>query len=59
MIRPNMEDFHTTVLDGAEVTILAPHFNDEEEIDNHISVFYEAMNQTEQVITVLACLILT
>ena len=53
VIRPNMEDFHTSTLDGAEVTILAPHFNDEEEIDNHISVFYEAMNQTDQVITVL------
>ena len=53
IIRPNHESFHTDKLDGAEVTILAPHFNEEDEHDNHINVFIEAMNQTEQTINVL------
>lgn len=53
VIRPNKENFHTDKLDGAEVTILAPHFNDDEGFDDHIGVFMEAMNQTEQTINVL------
>ena len=53
VIRPNKESFHTDRLDGAEITILAPHFNDDSGFDNDVSVFIEALNQTEQTINVL------
>lgn len=53
VIRPNKEGFNTNTLNKAQYTILAPHFNDEEEVDSHIAVFLEAMNQTEQKIDVL------
>lgn len=53
VIRPNGESFNTNNLSKAQYTILAPHFEDEMEVDNHISVFLEAMNQTEQRIDIL------
>ena len=53
VIRPNKEAFNTNKLDKAQYTILAPHFADEDEIDSHVAVFLEAMNQTEQKIDVL------
>lgn len=53
VIRPNKESFFTDKLTGAEITILAPHFEEESEVDSHISVFLESMNQTEQTINVL------
>lgn len=53
VIRPNREAFSTLQLDKAQYTILAPHFADEKDIDNHVAVFLEAMNQTEQTIDVL------
>ena len=44
----------TNQLSKAQYTILAPHFSEEDvEIDGHIAVFLEAMNQTEQRIDVL------
>lgn len=53
VIRPNKESFDTNTLNKAQYTILAPHFEDEEEYDNHVAVYLEAMNQTEQKIDVL------
>ena len=53
VIRPNGEQFHTATLDGAEVTILAPHFESDEDFDDDVAVFIEAMNQREQTINVL------
>lgn len=53
VIRPNKESFNTDVLNGAEVTILAPHFDDDNSFDDDVSVFIEALNQTNQTINVL------
>lgn len=53
VIRPKKEPFNTNKLDKAQYTILAPHFAEEDEVDRHIAVFLEAMNQTEQKIDVL------
>lgn len=53
VIRPNREEFSTAELKGAKYTILAPHFEDDKDVDDHIAVFLEAMNQTEQTIDVL------
>lgn len=53
VIRPSKESLHTTKLDGASMTILAPHFAEEDEIDNHVSVYYEAMYQRRQRIDLL------
>lgn len=53
VIRPNREAFHTDVLDKAQYTILAPHFEDDENFDDDVAVFIEAMNQREQTINVL------
>lgn len=53
VIRPNGEEFNTNNLNKAKYTILAPHFSEEDEVDDHVSVFLEAMNQTEQRIDVL------
>ena len=53
VIRPNKEPFNTNNLSKAKYTILAPHFADDDGVDSHISVFLEAMNQTEQRIDVL------
>ena len=53
VIRPNQEEFSTASLDGAKYSILAPHFDDDKDVDDHTAVFLEAMNQTEQTIDVL------
>ena len=53
VIRPNREGFKTDGLTGAEVTILAPHFESDEGFDDDVAVFIEAMNQREQTINVL------
>lgn len=53
VIRPNKEPFNTNNLGKAKYTILAPHFENDTGVDNHIDVFLEAMNQTEQRIDVL------
>ena len=53
VIRPHNEAFNTNNLKSAEYTILAPHFSEEPEVDGHVDVFLECMNQTEQTIDVL------
>lgn len=53
VIRPKGESFNTNNLSKAEYTILAPHFEDELEVDGHVAVYLECMNQTEQTIDVL------
>lgn len=53
VIRPNKESFHSDNLDKAQVTILAPHFEDDEDFDDDVAVFIEAMNQREQKIEIL------
>lgn len=53
VIRPNKEMFTINTLNKAKYTILAPHFIDEDDVDNHVAVFFEAMKQTEQKIDVL------
>jgi len=53
VIRPNKEPFNTNTLNKAQYTILAPHFESDEDVDSHVAVFLEAMNQTEQKIDVL------
>ena len=53
VIRPNREPFQTDRLNKAELTILAPHFADDEDFDDDVAVFIEAMNQREQTIDVL------
>lgn len=52
IIRPNHEDFTTNELTKAQVTILAPHLENETSWDNPIALFYEYMYQTEQKIGV-------
>ena len=53
VIRPNNDGFHTNNIDKSECTILAPHFAIEDDVDSHMAVFLECMNQTEQTIDVL------
>lgn len=53
VIRPQKEALHTNILDKAECTILAPHFDDDIDFDDDVAVFIEAMNQREQTIDVL------
>lgn len=53
VIRPNKDKFHTGVLDASECTVLAPHFNDDSDVDDDVSVFFEFANQREQSIDIL------
>lgn len=53
VIRPIRDDISTTKLNASKVTVLAPHFEDEEDVDSPVSVFYEYINQTEQRIDIL------
>lgn len=53
VIRPTKESINTNNLNKAQYTILAPHFDEEDSVDDHVAVFLEAMNQTEQRIDVL------
>lgn len=53
VIRPNRDKFYTDKLTGSEITILAPHFNDDIDFDSDVSVYIEALNQTNQTIDVL------
>lgn len=53
VIRPLGNKITTTNLPASKITVLAPHFYDEDEIDDPINLFYEYMNQTEQTINVL------
>ena len=53
VIRPKGDKLSTNVIDKSTCTVLAPHFHDEEDIDDPINVFMEFINQTEQRIDVL------
>lgn len=53
IIRPKKEPIHTNYIDKGELTILAPHFDDDVDFDDDVAVFIEAMNQREQTIDVL------
>ena len=53
VIRPNKDKFHSNMLDKSECTVLAPHFRDDEDVDDAVSVFYEFANQTEQSIDIM------
>lgn len=53
IIRPNREGLTTAELTTAKYSILAPHFKEDKGVDSPVSVFIEAMNQTEQTIDVL------
>ena len=53
VIRPTQGDIFTNKITASEITILAPHLEDEEEEDNPINLFFEYINQKEQRIDVL------
>lgn len=53
VIRPNKDKIHTTVLDASECTVIAPHFSDDADVDDDVSVFFEFCNQREQSIDIL------
>lgn len=53
VIRPQGDQMATNKIDKSTCTVLAPHFHDEEDIDDPINVFLEFINQTEQRIDVL------
>lgn len=53
VIRPQGDKIHTNILDKSTCTVLAPHFEDESDIDDPINIFMEFINQTEQRIDVL------
>lgn len=53
IIRPQGDKLATNKIDKSTCTVLAPHFHDEEDIDDPINVFMEFINQTEQRIDVL------
>ncbi len=48
IIRPNGDHFTTKKLLASEYTILVPHLENEEEIDNPSNILMEYINQTEQ-----------
>ena len=52
IIRPYHESFKTTELSTSQVTILAPHLENETSFDNPIALFYEYMYMSEQKIGV-------
>lgn len=52
VIRPRHEAFSTTELSSSQMTILAPHIEHENNFDDPLSLFYEFMYQTEQIIGV-------
>ena len=53
IIRPNKDKIHTDKIDASECTVLAPHFSDDDDFDDDVSVFFEFANQREQTIDVL------
>ena len=53
VMRPNGKDITLKNIHADTVTVLAPHFDSESELDNPVNLFYEYMNQTEQTINVL------
>lgn len=53
VIRPTGKDITTNTITKDTCTVLAPHLDDESDIDDPINVFMEFINQTEQRIDVL------
>lgn len=53
VIRPMGDNLTTNVLTKSTCSVLAPHFHDEEDIDDPVNIFLEFINQTEQRIDVL------
>lgn len=52
VIRPNKAKFHTDKLDKCNATILAPHLEDESDLDDPVNLMLEYINMTEQTITI-------
>lgn len=53
VIRPTRTKIFTNKLSASPCTVLAPHFDDENDVDHPINIFMEFINQTEQRIDVL------
>ena len=53
VIRPQGDKISTNKLLKSTCTVIAPHFDDESDVDDPINVFMEFINQTEQRIDVL------
>ena len=53
VIRPNADSMMTDVLTKCGCTVIAPHLENESDIDDPINIFYEFINQVEQRIDVL------
>ena len=53
VIRPTRANMFTNRISASPCTVLAPHFDDEADVDNPVNVFMEFINQTEQRIDVL------
>jgi len=53
VIRPSKDDIFINKITASEVTVLAPHLEDEADEDNPINLFFEYANQREQRIDVL------
>ena len=48
-----MDTIHTGLLDKSKCTVIAPHFLDDDDVDDDASVFFEFANQREQRIDIL------
>lgn len=53
VIRPKKDGFTTNQLSASTCTVLAPHLEDESDIDDPVNIFMEFLNQTDQSIDVL------
>ncbi len=52
VIRPNKKAFSTDMLNKNDITVLAPHLDNEEDIDNPQNIVAEFLNQYEQETTI-------
>ena len=52
IIRPNTEPMSTTAILPSQITVLAPHIENESSFDNPVALLYEFMYQNEQTIGV-------
>ena len=53
VIRPSRTTFHTNKLDKCTATVLAPHIENESDLDDPVALFLEFINMTDQRIDVL------
>ena len=51
-LRPNKKAFSTDMLNKNDITVLAPHLDNEEDIDNPQNIVAEFLNQYEQETTI-------